>query len=100
VSEKRGFWMVICGEFVVKTWWDAWCFCGANLFHFFEIYFWGSVVQKKGNSRFLPLRLRSWVRNDKQKEEQRQRQPTLCDETAKDGPPGHFFEIYFLATAS
>jgi hypothetical protein len=38
-EEKRGFWMVNHGEFVVETWLLRTCFSGAKKLHFFEVYF-------------------------------------------------------------
>jgi hypothetical protein len=36
---ERGFLVVDCGGFVVKTWLLSACFSGAKIFLFFEIYF-------------------------------------------------------------
>jgi hypothetical protein len=36
---ERGFWMVSCGQIVVKTWFLSVTFSPLKIFHFFEIYF-------------------------------------------------------------
>jgi hypothetical protein len=38
-----GVWLVICGDFVVETWWLSGRFWVANFFLFFEIYFLSGV---------------------------------------------------------
>jgi hypothetical protein len=38
-SAQHGFWMVFCGEVVVKTWFEDRTFPALKKFHFFEVYF-------------------------------------------------------------